>query len=313
MKTNIIYRQIRRISMINLIIPVILSVILVIFYFHIPFEDMLSPVHLESADQSDSFYSKNIRFVNISFSKLYYTGYDCIKNGSISGYYYYSLDNGKCTFVLVDSKRISKPDEVIKGYSMDASLEKHNHLIDQMISSFSKDLKWTKDGLSAASSISYINETGFNSSLYLFLGICLFILSTLFLSYIIINILYIIAPGICPPCIKFKKMSGDIKRLIRVDNELKKSVCMKTGNTTITNHYLVYMSNLNVEIVPLNKIDYINIHISHHNFPHTAHKYTISFHCKYKVRISLNHISETDFNAITDYLKTLNLNIKKKE
>lgn len=310
MKTNIIYRQIRRISMINLIIPVILSAILVVFYFHIPFDDILSPRHLESADQSDTFYSKDIRFVNISFNKLYYTGYDCIKNGNISGYYYYSLDNGKCTFVLVDSKKLSKPEEVIKGYSMKASLEKHNHLIDQMISSFSKDLKWTKDGILSASSVSYINETGFNSSLYIFSGLCLFVLSTLFLSYIIINILYIIAPGLSPTCTRFKKLSGNIKKLVRVDNELKNSICMIADNATITDNYLVYMTNLNVEIVPLNKIDHVHLHISHHNYPWSGHKYSISFHCIYKVKISLLHISENDFNEITNYLKYLNIKTK---
>lgn len=311
MKTNIIYRQIRRISMINLIIPIILSIILVIFYFHIPFEDILSPRHLESADQSDTFYSKDVRFVDISFKKLYYTGYDCIKNGNISGYYYYSLDNGKCTFVLVNSKRLNKPDEVIEGYSMKASLEKQNHLIDQMISSFSKDLKWTKDGLLSASSISYIDETGFNSSLYIFSGLCLFVFSTLFLSYIIINIIYIIAPGLSPSCAKFKKLSGDIKKLIRVDNELKKSVQLIADNTTITNNYIVYISNLNVEIIPLNKIDYVNLHIPHHNYPLQAHKYSISFHCMYKIKLTLPHISENAFREITNYLKNINIEIKK--
>lgn len=298
--------------MINLIIPVILSVFLVILYFKLPFEDMLSPVHLESADQCDELYSKDIRFVDISFGKLYYTGYDCMKNGNISGYYYYSLDNGKCTFVLVDSMRVNKPDEVIKGYSMKASLEKHNHLISQMISSFSKDLKWTKDGLSAASSISYINETGFNSSLYLFLGVCLFILSALFLSYIIINTLYIIAPGISPPCTRFKKLSGDIKKLIRADSELRKCVCLKAGHTAITDHYLIYISNLNVEIVPLKKIEYVNLHRMHYIFPRESGKYTISIHCTDKIKISLSHISETDFYEITAYMEYIGLNIKKR-
>lgn len=314
MKTNTIYRQIRRISMINLIIPGILLIILIILYFHIPFGDILSPRQLESAEQADTLFSNDIQYVDISFDKLYYTGYDRINNGKISGYYYYSLDNGKCTFVLVDSNNLKQPDEIITGYSMKATLEKRNQLINQMISSFSKDLKWTRDGLMASSSICFIDETGFNSVLYMVLGGCLFIFLTLFLTYLISNILYIIAPGLCPACSKFKKLTGNISKITAVNNELKNPVCQIGNNIYITENYFLYMSNLSLEIIPLDKINYINIHLLWHEFSRFRNKiyYRFSFHCIYKVRISVPHISQTEYLQLIKYFKESGIKIKNK-
>lgn len=312
MKKNYIYNHIRKISLINLIIPVILSILIAVLFFRIPFSDVLSPRDMSSADLADEFYLSNSRIVELSSEKIYYTGYNQMKNNKIKGYYYYSLEHGVCTFILIDSKRISKPKEIIKNYSLKASIDKQDAMLTKMIKDFSKDLNWTNDGLLSVSSSYYINETGFNENLYLYLGLCLFFMIIILLSYIIINITYIIFPRLCPACANFSKISNGIKEIANVNSELKYSVCLRAGHIIITNNYIVSTNITNLMIIPIRSIDKINLRsLFAPTFFNSKRKIlNMNFICINKVRFSLNYITIEYANAIQDYLKSYAPEIK---
>lgn len=300
MNSNYIYKQIRRISLINLTIPAVLAIIVVIMYINIPFGDILHPKQLNNTLDADKMYTDDVRFVNASFDKLYYTGYDYIKNGKTAGYYYYSLDDYKCTFVLVDSDNIKEPKDTISGYSMNASLEKQNDLIKKMISGFSKNLDWTNDGLLSVTSVCFIDETGFNSSMYVFFGVCLFILVVLLFSYLIINIVYFVAPGLDPACLKIKKITGNLNCLVQADAEINdsESIIYYSKKIIITNHYLFYRGIFNIDVIPVSAINKI------HKTAHSVFKNgcTVSFTCTHKLKFYIPYIKKTDFNSIKNIL-----------
>lgn len=300
MNSNYIYKQIRRISLINLTIPAALAIIVVIMYINIPFGDILHPKQLDNTLDADKMYTDDVRFVNASFNKLYYTGYDYIKNGKTAGYYYYSLDDYKCTFVLVDSDNIKEPKDTISGYSMNASLEKQNDLIKKMISGFSKNLDWTNDGLLSVTSVCFIDETGFNSSMYVFFGVCLFILVVLLFSYLIINIVYFVAPGLDPTCLKIKKITGNLNCLVQADAEINdpESIIYSSKKIIITNHYLFYRGIFNIDVIPVSAINKI------HKTAHSVLKNgcIVSFTCTHKLKFYIPYIKKTDFNSIKNIL-----------
>lgn len=306
MNSNYIYKQIRRISLINLTIPAALAIIVVIMYINIPFGDILHPKQLDNTLDADKMYADDVRFVNASFDKLYYTGYDYIKNGKTAGYYYYSLDDNKCTFVLVDSDNIKEPKDTITGYSMNASLEKQNDLIKKMISGFSKNLDWTNDGLLSVTSVCFIDETGFNSSMYVFFGVCLFILVVLLFSYLIINIVYFIAPGLDPACLKIKKITGNLNCLVQADAEINdpESIVYSSKKIIITNHYLFYRGIFNIDVIPVSAINKI------HKTAHAILKNgcTVSFTCTDKLKFYIPYIKNSDFNSIKNILGKYDIN-----
>lgn len=305
MNSNYIYKQIRRISLINLTIPAVLAILVVLMYINIPFGDILHPKQLDNTLDADSMYADDVRFVNASFDKLYYTGYDYIKNGKTAGYYYYTLDEGKCTFVLVDSDNIKEPKDTITGYSMNASLEKQNDLIKKMISGFSKNLDWTNDGLLSVTSLCFIDETGFNSSMYVFFGVCLFILTVLLFSYLIINIIYLIAPGLDPACLKIKKITGSLRCLIQADAEINNpdAIVFSSKKIILTDNYLFYRGIFDIDVIPVQAINKIQ---------KTAHSFlkngcTVSFTCTHKSKFYIPYVKNSDFNNIKNCLDKYNI------
>ena len=308
MKTNYIYSQIRKISFVNLIVPLLVSVVLIIIFFRVPFREIIAPNQLYTAEDIDSVYASDVRYINISFDSLYYTGYDYIKNGHIIGYYYYCLNDNTCTFVLVNSEMIKTPKDVIKGYSMKASLEKQNNLIKQMISDFSKDLNWTADGMLSVSSVCYINELGYKTYLFLFLGIFMLVLSILLIRYIVSNIMYMILPGLFPACSKFKRINGDLKSLMRVNAELNNPdyILCRMKNMIFTKHYFIFMNYANLDIIPLDKIDEIHYYTLFHKYI-----YSIHFHCANKTKIHLPYIRRKNFNDFLEYMDSIGLTVSK--
>ncbi len=311
MKTNFIYTQIRKISFVNLIIPALVSLILIIIFFNLPFKEIIAPHYLKSVKDVDSLYASDVRYVDISFDSLYYTGYDYIKNGHIMGYYYYCLDDKACTFVLVNANKIKKPTEVIKGYSMKASLDNQNNLVKQMISDFSKDLNWTADGLLSVSSVCYINELGYKSYMFLSLGIFMLILSLLLLRYIVSNIMYMILPGLFPACVKFKRMCGELKSIMRVNAELKNEdyVLYRTKKMIFTRHYFMYMDHTNLDIIPLNKIEKVHYKL----VLLQKNIYSIHFHCANKTKIHLPYMTGKSFNEFSEYMAQIGIRVSKSE
>lgn len=306
MKSNYIYKQIRRISLINLTIPAILAIIVVIMYINVPFVDILHPEQLNNTLEADKMYADDVRFVIASFDKLYYTGYDYIKNGKTAGYYYYSLDDNKCTFVLVDSDNIKEPKDTLTGYSMNASLEKQNDLIKKMISGFSENLDWTNDGLLSVTSVCFIDETGFNSSMYVFFGICLFILVVMLFSYLIINIVYFIAPGLDPACMKLKKMTDNPGCLVQADAEINtpEAIIYSSKKIIMTTHYLFYRGIFNIDVIPVSAIN--KIHKTAHSTLRNG--CTVSFSCTHKFKFYIPYMKNSDFNSIKNILVHYDIN-----
>lgn len=306
--TNYIYKQIRRISLINLTIPAALAILVVVMYIYIPFGDILHPKELINISDTDDMYANDVHFVNVTFDKLYYTGFEYIKNGKTDGYYYYCLYDGKCTFVLLDSDKIKEPKDTITGYSMNASLEKQNDLIKKMISGFSKQLNWTNDGLLSVTSLCFIDETGFNSSMYVFFGICLFILVVMLFSYLAINITYLIAPGLDPACLRFRKITGELKYLMYVDAEINNpdNIVFSSRNLIITDNYFIYNGIFSIDIVPIDSIK--KIHKSEHTF--FKNSYTVTFSCNHKTRFSVQYMKISDFDNLKENLIDYNISYK---
>lgn len=299
MRSNYIYKQIRRISMINMAIPVILTIVLLVIYINFPILEILTPMSINSTTDIDKLYSSNVTYIDITFDSLYYSGYDYIKNGKTLGYYYYSFANDKCTFVLVGSKNLKNPKDSIKGYSMKASIEPQDNLIKQTIADFSKDINWTPDGLLSASTGCYISEISSNTTVLVILGVSLLLSSIALLSYILSNILYAILPGLFPACAKFKKIEGSLKGLIRANLEMKNPnyVLFEYGNMIVTKRYFIYMSTFNFDIIPIDKIERVEINLL---FIHKSIR-GIHFYCTNNVVINLPYLNDDEFSHLRDF------------
>lgn len=306
--TNYINKYVRKISIINLIIPTVLSVFLIGLNHIISFSDIMSPVYITSASKAVRYYSKDKRIADVYLKNLYYTGYNSIVNNKIDGYYYYTIENGTCTFVLVDAKSIDTPVNTLTSYSAKAIIKKNNKQITNMISKFSNDLSWTMDGMLNVSSACYIDETAYNTNLYLYLMIFAFILTVLIMSYLIINTIYIIFPAFCPACICFKKISNPSDTLTNVNYEIDHSV-INTKKIIITENYFIYHSCFNIVILPVNKITKIYKNISVHRLYTKLYKkkiykkYNLYVTCKNNHTYHMHDISSDTITSVCDYIE----------
>lgn len=315
MGTNYIYKYARKISIVNLIIPSVLSILLFILVTIVPLTDVLSPVYITSPSSAEQFYSKGKLMVDIYLKDLYYTGYNSTVNKKVNGYYYYCIENGKCTFILIDAASIDKPSAKLNSYSTKAVLRSNNKQLTKMISKFSNDLSWTKDGMLNVSSFCYIDETAYNTSLYLYLLLCSFVITVLILSYLVINIFYIIAPSQCPACVSFNKISNASDSIELVNEELDNPI-IDLDKIQITENYFVYHSNFSLVILPISSISKMYKHVSHtnvHSLKKLTHRkkrrrkvtkqYNLYVETKYKHTYHLHDIKPEYLTVLSNYIE----------
>lgn len=307
---NYINKYVRRISIVNLIIPSILSILLLGVSHIISFSDLTSPVYITSASSAEKYYNKDRRIADVYLTNLYYTGYNSIVDNKIDGYYYYSIEDSICTFVLVDAKSISKPTNILESYSAKAVIKKNNKQISNMIAKFSNDLSWTMDGMMNVSSACYIDETAYNTNLYIYLMICTFILNVLIISYVVINVIYIIFPSFCPSCLQFKRMANPSDTITNVNYEIDHSV-INTDKIIITENYFVYHSAFNLIVLPINKITkiYKNVSVNHLPFrkknsnTNDKRRYNMYVKCKNKHTYHMHDIDSDTLIKVSDYIE----------
>lgn len=303
MKSNYIYQHIRKSSIINILISLVILIIISVITYMMPFKAIYNPKEIALVHQASYAYANDIEYISITLNDVHYTGYDNYRNGKIVASYYYSLSNNLCTILLLRNPDRKLP-EHLNNYSINARLEEFDGHSNQVIEKMAEDLNWTKDGLRSVTSDVMIDETGYKADLYQYLALSLFIFGIISVSYLISNFVYALIPAAHPSCIYFRRLSKDRKTIENVNHELHSKLILESGNTALTENYIVRTTLFNIEIIPITRIVWAYEHTKWHHFLwiKTRLSYTLSILYGHNIHIDSSGNTKEDIDTILEYL-----------
>ena len=258
MKNKTLKQLIRKMYMPRLVIPIVLLVILAVFFILNPFSNHLDPAKITDLSTIDKLYSDKNYNVSYNAQTLYYTGMDYTESGKVKAHIYYTLDNGRCYFFVLCLDKVKDTPDTITDFTFNAHLTHNNNMYDTVIASMSEELKFSKDNLSDVCSPTFINQYDYSHSFESFFVRAI----TIFTIMVVVDIIFIITvflkPHISIPFFKMRKY-GKIKRLyIKASREFSTDVISYGDKVFLSNSFIYGITYAdNIEIVLLEHIVWI--------------------------------------------------------
>lgn len=306
-----IFDKIRIISLNRLIYAAVMLLIICCIFYCIPFFDIAWPVQTNDPSTIIELYQDDITYVEMSVDTLYYTGYDYVENGKVTGSYYYNIYDGTCIFFLLSNTQCNNHQETLSNVFLRAQLQSDSKLLPRLIQQMSADLGWTAQGLSSVSSRVLINAID-----YLFLKHMVFFFITLiaFAVYMVIllNMLsYILFPLLHPACFHLRRYGSVKEQISQAEQELHEAPLLTEGIFTITEHYLFIFARMNLHVIPLSEIVWAYKHSNLHRFRLKRLKLTYTLRITAKKGLVFVTVSQPkeDVDAVLDYISQYNSEI----
>ena len=202
--------------------PAIYLTILVFCWHIFSLRELLFPAAFTKSDTIESLYKNETRYVNADLTDLHFTGYTRTFFGNTTGYYYYTLQNNECFFVLLSPKSCEEGLPIISEISISAELISNSTPFSTLLDNIAKDLNWTAGGIRTRVSPHYLSEPDFNAPGNQLLFLFLFITGGYALISIIMSLIFIGAPDLSPPC-QDLGLYGNAKELLNAVLEVKTS------------------------------------------------------------------------------------------
>ncbi len=304
MKSNFVYNQIRKSSLVNIAVATVILTVVLVLAFNIPFNKVLNLQYIDSVAKVSDSHLKGVDYAELTIGELKYTGYDYYRRGKRYASYYYNITNNTCTFVLVENKG-KEVKTSLKDHSSKARLIDNNSKTDELTTLLAKDLNWTPEGLKSITSTVMVDETLYHSTRYLYLAVSLLVILVFISLFLISNLFIMIFPAFHPSCRYLEKLTNGKKDIGTVSIEVRNRIILKTDNLILTKHYLINTSLFNFEIVPIGRIIWAYEHSKwHHILWHkTKLSYTLSILYGHKILIDSTKNTKEDIDRILDYFE----------
>ena len=188
-----ISRSIRSFYQHRIVSPIIYLVILAVIAFFYPVNGMMHPVVADENEDIASLYDKNGRYIEITLSNLYFTGYTKRWLDTTVGYYYYTIMEDDCIIVLLNPDDSQQGLPVIDQITIRGKILYNSHAMNKLLLYLSEDLAWSQDGIASTISpymISQPDITDFASVVFLSVYVISGLLSVLCVMAFILPFLY---------------------------------------------------------------------------------------------------------------------------
>ena len=295
----------------KLLCPAIYLFVIVFCWHFFSLNELLFPASFTKADTLESIYKADTKYVNANLTDLHFTGYTRTFMGNTSGYYYYTLRNGECFFVLLAPKSCEEGLPVISEISISAELISDSSTFQVLLDNVAKDLKWTSDGIKNQVSPHYLSEPDFNKPGNNLLFLFLFLTGGYALISLITSLIFICVPVLSPPC-QDLGLYGNAKELFaQAEEELATLPQLATEDIFITEHFFILTSVYGNAIIPIDQIIWIYKHSTLHKFfwYHFSISYTLHITAKKYLYLQCPKNIKSDIDGIIDYLSEANHNI----
>lgn len=306
-----ISRSIKSVYKRKLIAPFIYIILLVILWLTLPLSDLLFPQKAENYMQIMENYGNGNTYIETELSDLYFTGYTNTRLGQTRGYYYYTIKDGSCMFVLLSPHTSEEGLPYIEHARIRAKILHQGSAYEQLTESLAKDLSWTVSGITSKVSTYVLSEPAFHSLLSMLSLILFFVTGIYAAAAIIIYVVYIIFPVLSPPCWQLGRFGKASELLAQAEEELATLPQLATEDMFITEHYFIEIADSGIAIVPIQEMIWIykystlhKIFWYHFNISYTLH---ITTHKHLHIQCPKN--MKSDIDGIIDYLSEANHNI----
>ena len=291
--------------------PLIYLALLIFIWFYFNISSVVFPLTVSTFDSFDLSLQRHHPYIKTTLSDLYFTGYTQSEFGHTSGYYYYTMRNGKCLIVLLSPSTCEEGLPEIKKATVTARILQKTPSYERLLEHLSTDLDWTDDGIRGQLPAYYLSEPDFkpvtNNILLAFL-----VLSGLYAaSSALCFCLYLAFPYLAPPCHCLAPFGRPKELLALAEEELATLPQLATEDMFITEHFFIETSNYGIAIVPIKEIVWIYKHSTLHKifWYHFSISYTLHITANHHVYIQCPKNIKSDIDGIIDYLAEANHDI----
>ena len=289
----------------------ILYLLLLLFlWLLLPIDSILFPAAISDTSSLAAQYADN-SYISVSLKDLKFTGYTESTLGHTNGYYYYTMQDGKCTVVLLSPRTCEEGLPTIDKLSLHARIKKRDGSYNTLLRNIAKDLDWTEKSIRGKVDSYYISEPGFRRGISVTV-ILIFALTGLYaLLTVIVSILYILFPVLSPPCRVLSKFGRPRALLEQAEEELATLPQLATEDMFITEHFFLAIAKDGIYIIPIKEIIWIYKYSTLHKFfwYHFSISYTLHISANKHLYLQCPKNIKSDIDGIMDYLAEANHNI----
>jgi len=286
--------------------------IIIVFCWHIfSLSELLFPASFTKESTIESLYADENKYVNAHLTDLHFTGYTRTFLGNTIGYYYYTIRNEECYFVLLSPRSCEEGLPFISELTVPAALYPSNDTYQQLLDNVARDLGWTGAGIRSKVSPYYLSQPDFNPIGNTLLFLFIFGTGAYALISILLAVLYIKKPVLSPPC-RDLGLYGDKEVLLeQAEEELATLPQLATEDIFITEHFFILVSEYGIAIIPIDQIIWIYKYSTMHKFfwYHFSITYTLHISANKHLYLRCPKNVKSDIDGIADYLAEANHDI----
>lgn len=295
----------------RLIPPVVYLVFLLIVWNIFSLTNVFFPTEVKEDTTLENLAKEDTMYLSTTLSNLHFTGYTRTFLGNTTGYYYYTMQNNECFFVLLTPDSCVEGLPVISEITISAKLIRGGNTFSLLLNNISKDLNWTANGIKSKVSPYYLSEPDFHALGNLFL-LSLFSLTGIYaLIAAGLAAIFIKNPVLSPAC-QDLGLFGDAKELLeQAEEELATLPQLATEDIFITEHFFIFTSVYGNAIIPINEIIWIYKHSTLNKFlwHHFSISYTLHITANKRLYLQCPKNIKSDIDGIMDYLAEANHDI----
>ena len=290
--------------------PIVMLALLIVLALFFPVTSFLFPKQLSMKDDPADAYKKS-RFVTVTISDAWFTGYRKIWLGHTVGYYYYTMMGDDCVMVLVSPEDCQQGISELSSVHFRAEIVTNSLSEQEVIRLLSNDLSWASAGTSGLISTYLISEPDAADPLLMLFAVCYVFCFLYTLADLIICLISIYFPILSKPVQSLAVYGNPAKILAEAEKELATLPQLATEDMFITEHYFIETSAYGVAIVPINRIIWIYKYSTLHKFlwHHFSISYTLYITADKRQYIKCPKNMKSDIDGIMDYLAEANHNI----
>ena len=295
----------------KLIMPALYVFLLLSVWNIFSLNEVFFPLKITKDVTLESLAKEKTQYINTTLTNLYFTGYTRTFWGNTTGYYYYTVSDQECFFVLLTPDSCEEGLPVIKELNVSAKLIRGGDTYTLLLNNIAKDLNWTANGIKSKVSPYHLSESDFNPIgntvlFYFMTGTGLYALIS-----IICSLTFIKKPILSPAC-QDLKLFGDPKELLALaEEELATLPQLATEDIFITEHFFIFTSLYGNAIIPIDEIIWIYKHSTLNKFlwHHFSISYTLHITANKRLYLQCPKNIKSDIDGIMDYLAEANHDI----
>ena len=305
MNTHNLKHIIRKRCISRLFLPAAVLAAVILLAIVNPFENRSKSVNITELSRTEQLLAENTGYVSLTPEVLYYSGVDYRINNKVKARIFYTIENDVCYYFIISCGVLPEKYDTLENFSLSARLINDEELLNKITRSISYELDFSIDGIRNYSSPVIISQY------HLLHGFTTFYLATL--SVIgIISALHVIAvvfvavmPGFSRTVVRLRKY-GNRKTLFRLAcDEFAVSKATARKNVYITDSFLISISPINVDIIPLENIVWIyNNNVIHKSNGKAKMFFQLCIVTDCKKLYKIHRVTQKTAERITDVIQS---------